>query len=261
VDGQQRCAAIRDARVDAFPVCVTAFITDEAADQRSQFILVNSTKALPKGLIHELLPGTTGSLPGPLLVRQLPATLVEQLNFDEDSPMYRRIQTPTNPRGVIKDNSVLRMLESSLSEGALYRYRGSDKLPQVESMYEVVRNYWRAVAEVFAEAWKDRKPRDSRLVHGAGILSMGMLMDSIMRRRPDPRPPSKNDFVEELANVKDDCHWTSGVWHFESGTHRKWNDVQNTARDIRLLSDYLLGLYRGRVALIDAQAHGASERH
>lgn len=58
VDGQQRCAAIRDADVESFPVYVTAFITDSVAEQRSQFILVNSTKPLPKGLIHELLPST-----------------------------------------------------------------------------------------------------------------------------------------------------------------------------------------------------------
>ncbi len=44
VDGQQRSAAIREARVEAFPICVTAFITESAAEQRSQFILVNSTK-------------------------------------------------------------------------------------------------------------------------------------------------------------------------------------------------------------------------
>src|SRR5581483_10599941 len=38
VDGQQRAAAIREARVRNFPVCVTAFISDSDADQRSQFI-------------------------------------------------------------------------------------------------------------------------------------------------------------------------------------------------------------------------------
>ena len=63
VDGQQRCAAIRESRVGAFPICVTAFITESDAEQRSQFILVNSTKPLPKGLIHELLPSTVGALP------------------------------------------------------------------------------------------------------------------------------------------------------------------------------------------------------
>jgi DGQHR domain-containing protein len=57
VDGQQRCVAIRDARVDSFRVCVTAFITESDEEQRSEFILVHSAKPLPKGLIYELLEG------------------------------------------------------------------------------------------------------------------------------------------------------------------------------------------------------------
>src|SRR6266496_4483601 len=123
VDGQQRSAAIRDARVDTFPVCVTAFITDSDEEQRSQFILVNSTKPLPKGLIYELLPATTGTLPTQLQVRRFPAHLLDRLNYDPDSPLYQLIHMPTTPEGVIKDNSVLKMLEHSISDGALYRFR------------------------------------------------------------------------------------------------------------------------------------------
>jgi Winged helix-turn helix len=63
VDSQQRAAAIRDARVERFPIFLYAFITEEIAEQRAQFILVNSTKPLPKGLIHELLPATDAPLP------------------------------------------------------------------------------------------------------------------------------------------------------------------------------------------------------
>src|SRR4051812_1836672 len=114
VDGQQRSAAIRDAEVDRFPVCVTAFITDSVAEQRSQFILVNSTKPLPKGLIHELLPATPEeSLPMELLKKRFPAYLLDRLNYDPDSPLYKRIRTPTTPAGTIKDNSVLKMISMS----------------------------------------------------------------------------------------------------------------------------------------------------
>jgi hypothetical protein len=42
VDGQQRSAAIRDARIDRFPVCVTEFTTESDEEQRSQFILVKA---------------------------------------------------------------------------------------------------------------------------------------------------------------------------------------------------------------------------
>src|SRR4051812_8082798 len=114
VDGQQRTAAIREADVDSFPVYVTAFITDSVTEQRSQFILVNSTKPLPKGLIHELLPSTpVADLPLLLLKKRYPAMLLDRLNYDPDSPLRQRVRTPTTPSGIIKDNSILRMITIS----------------------------------------------------------------------------------------------------------------------------------------------------
>ena len=96
VDGQQRSAALREAEIEGFPVFVTAFVTEHIAEQRSQFILVNSTKPLPKGLIYELLPETPAEdLPVALLRRRYPALLLERLNLDEDSPLRFRIKTPT----------------------------------------------------------------------------------------------------------------------------------------------------------------------
>ncbi len=107
-----------------FPVYVTAFITDSVAEQRSQFILVNSTKPLPKGLIHELLPATpVGDLPLLLLKKRYPAVLLDRLNYDPDSPLYRRIRTPTTAEGTIKDNSILRLLVDE--------HRGRSALPVV----------------------------------------------------------------------------------------------------------------------------------
>ncbi|GAA4472899.1 DGQHR domain-containing protein DpdB [Phytohabitans houttuyneae] len=245
VDGQQRCAAIRDASVDAFPICVTAFITGEHADQRSQFILVNSTKPLPKGLIHELLPTASGALPTPLRVRQLPATVLERLNYDERSPLQHMIQTPTNPTGVIKDNSVLKMVENSISDGVLYRFRGDDALPNVGLMFTVLANFWTAVRDVFGEEAWNKPPRKSRLMHGAGVISMGFLMDAIADHHgPGEDLPDANEFAAALKTVKDDCRWTGGTWDFGDGVVWRWNDIQNTPRDIQRVTDFLLGRYR-----------------
>ncbi|WP_091286549.1 DGQHR domain-containing protein DpdB [Micromonospora haikouensis] len=245
VDGQQRCAAIRDANIDAFPVSISAFIANGTADQRSQFILVNSTRALPKGLIHELLPGASGALPAPLRVRQLPATLLEKLNFDKlRSPLYQMIQTPTNPGGYIKDNSMLRMLENSLSDGALYRYRNDEALPYTGEMLTLLYNFWGAVEQVFPDAW-NKPPRRSRLMHGAGIISMGYLMDAIRHARDDSDGLIEVDeFAADLKLIADDCHWTEGEWVFSDGVVRKWNDIQNTPRDIQRVADFLQSRYR-----------------
>ncbi len=246
VDGQQRCAAIREARIDTFPVCVTAFITDSDGDQRSQFILVNSTKPLPKGLIHELLPTTTGALPPALQLRRFPAHLLDRLNYNPHSPLRGMISTPTTPNGVIKDNSILRMLENSLTDGALYRYRDpATGEGDTEAMLTLLSDYWTAVHDVFPDAWA-LPPRRSRLMHGVGILALGYLMDAITDRHWRTTTPTTQHFTHDLNQLKDICHWTNGTWQFGTQTHRKWNDLQNTPRDIRLLTNHLLYEYKAR---------------
>lgn len=247
VDGQQRIAAIREADIESFPVCVTAFITSDVREQTEQFILVNSTKPLPKGLIYELLPSTGATLPSLLQKRRFPAYLLDLLNHEEGSPLKGLIQTPTTPQGIIKDNSVLRMLENSLSDGVLYRFRyTSDGPGDVNSMLAVLTNFWNAVSTVFKEAW-NLPPRQSRLMHGAGIVSMGFLMDAISDRYRRYNIPTQDQFSDDLLPLKDLCSWTNGYWDFGPGRQRKWNEIQNTTRDIQLLANYLLVQYKSLV--------------
>ena len=252
VDGQQRAAAIRDAKLDGFPVFVTGFVTDSVAEQREQFILVNSTKPLPKGLIYELLPATDVQLASHLQRRRFPAYLLNRLNYDSRSPLHLAIQTPTNPfldlkvrsrrgfqitpqaksnkgdvgaakasaaklQGFIKDNSILRMLENSLHDGALYRCRlQADGEADTERMLELLFNFWEAVARVFKEAW-GQPPTRSRLTHGVGIVSMGYLMDAIADRLRSKGIPTANEFAADLAPLIPHCSWTDGYWNFGQG--------------------------------------------
>ena len=244
VDGQQRAAAIRGAAIKSFPICITGFIASSDQEQREQFILVNSTRPLPKGLVYELLPATVSTLPSLLQRRRFPAALLARLNQDADSPLFGLIETPTTPDGTIKDNSILRMLENSLTDGILYRYRNADtNEPDADRMLAVLFSFWTAVSEVFGEAWA-LPPRRSRLTHGAGILAMGFLMDAIADRHRSRRQLTSSQFAEDLAPLKDICRWTEGHWDFGPGMQRKWNEIQNTSKDIRLLSNYLLVQYR-----------------
>lgn len=246
VDGQQRCAAIRDARVESFPVCVTAFVTSSGEEQRAQFILINSTKPLPKGLIYELLPTTTGALPTSLQLRRYPAMLLDRLNHDDGSPLRGLISTPTTPGGVIKDTSVLKMIENSLSDGALYCFRDpATGTGDTEAVLAVLYAFWGAVSDTFPEAW-GLPPRRSRLMHGAGISSMGFVMDAIVEHHRSVGLPDREGFRSDLEILKDLCHWTSGTWAFGPDRQRRWNDVQNTSADIRLLTNLLLFQYKAR---------------
>lgn len=247
VDGQQRTAAVQAASIAAFPMCVTAFITDSEEEQRSQFILVNSTKPLPKGLIYELLPATRATLPVHLQRRRLPSQLLERLNLDSDSPMHNLIAVPTNPLGVVKDNSVLRMLENSLSDGALSELRVDSANPEsLANGLVLIKEYWWAVRNTFAGAW-GVSPRKSRLMHGVGIVSMGFIMDAIAERFLPRSVPDRGVFAADLASLADRCHWTQGYWEFGPQAIRRWNELQNTPRDVQLLANHLLFEYRRRV--------------
>ena len=36
------------------------------------------------------------------------------------------------------------------------------------------------------------------------------------------------------------CAWTSGTWDFGADQARRWNGIQNTPNDVRLLTSHLL---------------------
>lgn len=252
VDGQQRTAAIRDSSVDSFPVSVVAFVANQE-EQREQFILVNSTKPLPKDLIYELLPSTNTRLALPLEKRKLPAQIVTRLNYPEDgdgpSPFAGRIKTPTNrnPEANISYNSVLKLLEHSLSDGTLMHYTYTESgEPDIDGIVAILNKYWGAVADTFPTAWK-LPPSKSRLTHGAGMVSMGFLMDAITERSDDHAELSKAAFRDELERTSDQCKWTEGSWNFSDGP-RAWNDIQNLPKDIEALANYLLKSYLQKVS-------------
>lgn len=242
VDGQQRLAAVREADVESFPMCVTAFIAGDVQQQMEQFILVNSTKPLPKGLIYELLPSINTALPSLLQKRRLPAYLLTRMNHDEGSPLFEKIQTTTNPEGPIKDNSFLKMLEQSLSDGVLYRFRGDEK-DDTEKMLLCLSSFWRAVARVFRAHW-GAPPKKSRLLHGAGIISLGFLMDVIAERYRTAEQVTEEQFATDLAALAPVCRWADGYWEMGPDVRRRWNEIQNTSKDIALLSRHLLSQYQ-----------------
>jgi hypothetical protein len=146
---------------------------------------------------------------------------------------------------MIKDNSMLRMLANSLSDGVLYRFRGRDDA-DVDAMLSVLTSFWSAVRDVFNDAW-GLPPKRSRLMHGAGVVSMGFLMDAIAERHRSKGLPTSEEFGRDLALLRDVCRWTDGYWDFGPGCYRKWNEIQNTSKDIQLLSNYLLVQYKAIV--------------
>ncbi|MBF0097668.1 MAG: DGQHR domain-containing protein [Magnetococcales bacterium] len=233
VDGQQRLMALSRISNKNFQVFVSALICQDENELHKQFILINSTKPLPKSLIYELLPTVSG-LPDRLSSRSLAAKLTERLNHDPLSSMHEKIKQHTSPNGVIADTSVQRMIMNSLSDGVCRELIGFDD--SEERCFTVVSNFFSAVAQLFPEAWERQTPKTSRLVHGAGIVAMGYVMEFLYARDQET---SVSTFSNGLAPLVGHTAWTNGEWKFSENETRPWNGIQNLHRDIQMLASYL----------------------
>jgi DGQHR domain-containing protein len=248
VDGQQRALALSISKRTDLPIPVSAFIADEIELQRDQFLRVNSSKNLPPGLITELLPEVSTTLPAKLAARKIPSAICDWLNQDAASPLMgliKRSSTPEEDRkkAIITDTSIVKMIEESLSSpsGCLFPYRNiATGETDFDGICAILTTFWTAVRAVFPDAW-GKTPAKSRLMHGCGIRAMGRLMDRIM---PGIKVRNKNavsQVKKELERISSDCHWISGRWEELGGL--KWNEVQNVPRHINLLSNALIRAY------------------
>lgn len=238
VDGQQRLAAVSSCAHERFPIFVTAMIATSEEEQRKQFVLVNRTKPLPQGLIFELLPAIDGCLPTVLARQQQAATLTTLLNLDPESSLFGMVNTPTTPSGIIKDNSLRRLLSNSLTDGALavIMLDEPDPAERNYAMVELVSTFWKGLTHVFPTATRLPASR-SRLTHGVGMAALGFVMDALYLQRGSLSEWSPEYVESQLERIAAHCAWTEGEWKFESGA-RRWNDLQNIDRDIRMLTGH-----------------------
>jgi DGQHR domain-containing protein len=250
VDGQQRSLALAESDTPTLPVPVVGFVSDEIGMQREQFILVNKAKPLPARLINELLPETGGVvLPRDLATRRIPSTLCNLLNRDAKSPFHqliRRVSSPNAEGAVVTDTAVINMVRNSINNplGALspYKSAGNDSA-DIPAMYKTLTTFWNAVKDVFKPAW-GLPPQKSRLMHSAGIQAMGVLMDRIYARHAGKKNayPAIREDLEKMSRA---CRWTEGEWE---GLGVAWNEIENTHKHIRSLSDTLVRIYVARAA-------------
>ncbi len=246
VDGQQRAIALSKCKRKGFPFPVNAFVADEVELQRDQFLRVNNTRPLPRGLITELLPEISTILPSKLAAKKLPSAVCDLLNQKPESPFYKQISRASKPdktECVITDTAIVQMIEESLTStsGCLFPYRDYvTSETDVDGIISVLITFWSAVKNVFPEAW-GKPPSESRLMHGAGIRSVGRLMDHVMSGINIKKPKAREFVEKELQRIAPICCWTGGNWEGLNGL--PWNDLQNVPKHIRSLSNLLIRTY------------------
>jgi DGQHR domain-containing protein len=244
VDGQQRALALARSRRQDFPVPVNAFVADSIELQRDQFLRINNTRPLPRGLVTELLPEIDTPLPPRLSLRQTPAALCDLLNRNIDSPFCGLIRRPSGskePRSkaVITDTIIIQMLQESLTtpSGCLFPFRNpSNGETDFAGLWKTLLMYWTAVRDTFPDAW-GKPPTQSRLMHGTGIRAMGRLMDRLMAAIDPGHADAATQIRADLALLAPSCRWTSGRWE---ELDLRWNQVENLPRHTHELSSFLI---------------------
>ena len=248
VDGQQRSTALARIRNRSFAVPVAAFVTDSLDLQRDQFIRVNSVHPLDKGLVTELLPDVVVPISPRLSARKVPSALVDLLNTADDSPfkgLIRRPSTTASERKAspIQDTSLVVAIQESITNtsGCLFPFRNlATGQTDHEAIWWMLVTYWSAVRDTFPEAW-GLPATESRLMHGCGLRSIGRLMDRMMASVRPFDDEAAARIRGELAMLVPSCHWTDGRWEELGGM--PWNDLQNTPKHIRILSNALIRMY------------------
>jgi len=248
VDGQQRALAISLCSDKNFAVPICAFVADGVDLQRDQFLRINNTRPLPRGLVTELLPEVTSPLPPKLAIRKVPSALCDLLNREEKSPFKGLIKRPSSAgaeseRAVLTDTVIIKMIEESLTQpsGCLFPHRNVATGEYDEAaIWAVLELYWSAVRDTFPEAW-GKPPTKSRLMHGVGIRSMGKLMDRIMSAIDLRRKDAGKLVRHELQTVAAQCRWTEGHWEQLGGI--AWNELQNLHKHLSMLSNFLIRAY------------------
>ncbi|AEG49599.1 DGQHR domain protein [Sphingobium chlorophenolicum L-1] len=247
VDGQQRALALGQSGCSDLPVPVIAFVSGDIAVHREQFILVNKAKPLDRRLIDELLPSVGTLLPRDLVARRVPSALCKILNDSSDSPFHKLIRRPSEAGGgaIVTDSHITNLIRRSINDprGSLALHTLPDGRADVDGMYRVIADFWWAVREVFPAAW-GLPPERSRLMHGAGLAAMGVLMDQVMSRADDGN--GRTYASDVLRRIAPHCHWTSGRW---AALDRNWNDIQCVSKDIRALSNLLIAIERDTARL------------
>ena len=242
VDGQQRYTALSELRGRDFEVLVSGFLCETEEELQKQFILVNNTRPLPKALVYELLP-KVGDLPERMASRSQAALVTEVLNYRKGSSLKGLIKQQTNPKGIIRDTVLQRVVMNSLSDGALRLYASDDDL-LLQQGTKLMSEFYHAVQHVFFDDWVGKTPKTSRLVHGTGIIALGYVMDFL---NGVTGATTRDDFANGLRLLKGKTAWSEGEWDFGS-ERRRWNGLQNVPSDIRQLSLHLVQVLKRRLS-------------
>lgn len=247
VDGQQRTAALSMVNVDikpTFALSVNAVAADSDSAKKI-FQIANSTQKIAVEFSRALM-ATMADAPPHLISERTMSLATHALAIkDRESPFYEKVKhagVKESKSRPIAYNSLYSIV-SIFSESALPVQSDPTELA------ELVKRSFQIVKETWPDAW-EKKPSESRLVHGAGLRAMAMLLvnklEALAQNGTNAHrsPETWHAIRESMTRLKALVIWTDAELHTATKNAQKFYkeeimSVQNTVQDIAGLAKAL----------------------
>ncbi|WP_063654580.1 DGQHR domain-containing protein [Aliivibrio fischeri] len=270
VDGQQRSGGVKNSYHESYPLPISIFISENERDYIQQFLILNLGKPLTSVQLNALALYDDIYKPPALAEKAFPLSICEELGFrDPNSPLYGLIKSNGNKDGIIAESSVTEFITNTqrqiLQTLGVRVHKDLDDVSR-KKFISIINNFWIGVSSVFNDDWK-LKSRDMKrtyIVHGTSIIGFSFLCRHMLRVFQTPNMnnslesilsyeiPSSNFFIQELALIKNHCHFNNGYWTLGLARNpevenlpysRRWNDFQNTSSEKQLFATNILRIY------------------
>lgn len=221
VDGQHRIRGLRhaienleDRRWEERELPVVVLSNFNKIEEVKQFHILNSTqKRITTDLAHRLLAHQAEKNPedyqrmiqdNSLWIARV-LRVVDMLNEKPESPWYKTIQVPNTDRiatHIIKQNSMVKSLQPLFRDGYFSSVTNLDK------NYQVLRDYWVVLKEIFPAAFS--RPKEYVIQKTPGVFSLHNLAHAItLRGLPEYSKGTFAKVLKEVFDDKDDYYWAS----------------------------------------------------
>jgi DGQHR domain-containing protein len=207
VDCQHRLGELQDENIS---LAFMSFIGLDLRGEMAQFVIINS-KA--KGLLSSLTDYHESNLINDLAVEAPHLYIARRLNEDPESPWFKLIRYGGETTSGLKRRTSFRMMQKAIHR--LFSQTKGANLGEIDGMYTIIKNYWKAVEMVFPQEWNDH--RHHLITKGVGLHSLTRLLaDIVVSGRCTSG--SVEEFKNQLSALAERVNWSSkGPFSYAGG--------------------------------------------
>lgn len=212
VDCQHRLGMMSDSQI---PLTFQCFLGLSPRDEMSVFSIING-KA--KGLSSSLLDYHTTKLIPDLDMVQVDLFIAKALHDDPESVWHGKVKLGGATTQGSSRRISLRGLQTATKLLLQRCPFGSAARLSPREKYQIVRDFWTAVAQVWPAAWT--QPRAHLLTKGVGVTAISLLAGDIVTAVLSQQQRANTDtFVEYLSRLRD-VDWSNiGTFKGYGGRH------------------------------------------